>query len=61
MMTFRSVMLLLLACLWTGLAAAQDAPAPIDGLTLGALDVHKPAGEPKGLVFLFSDRRRPDG
>jgi type IV secretory pathway VirJ component len=59
MMTFRSVMLPLLACLWTGPAAAQDASAPIDGLTLGALEVHKPAGEPKELVFLFSGREGP--
>lgn len=59
MMTFRTALLILLACLGTGTAAAQGTNATIDGLTLGTLEVRKPDGEPKGLVFLFSDREGP--
>mgnify|MGYP000393768987 CR=1 FL=1 len=60
MMIFRLVMAFLLAGLLTGAAVAQAADAPIDGLTLGRLDVHRPVGEPRGLVFLFSDLDGPD-
>ena len=60
MMIFRLVMASLLGGLLTGAAVAQAADAPIDGLTLGRLDVHRPVGEPRGLVFLFSDLDGPD-
>ncbi len=46
------------------LAAASSAvaspPRQIDGLTLGELELRRPAGEANGLVFLFSDWRGPD-
>ncbi|MGD9507272.1 MAG: virulence factor family protein [Geminicoccaceae bacterium] len=58
MISVRPVLFFLLACLWAGVAAAQDL-GTINGLTLGTIEVRRPAGEPKGLVFLFSDRDGP--
>ena len=45
--------------MFVAIAAGQAAEPPIDGLTLGPLDVRRPSGEPRGLVFLFSDLEGP--
>ena len=51
------------ACLLAVLRAAHVVAAEpaVDGLSLGQLQLVMPAGEPRGLVFLFSDVDRADG
>ena len=49
------------ACLLAVLRAAHVVAAEpaVDGLSLGQLQLVVPAGEPRGLVFLFSDQTGP--
>ena len=49
------------ACLLAVLRAAHVVAAEpaVDGLSLGQLQLVMPAGEPRGLVFLFSDQTGP--
>lgn len=42
-----------------GIGSARAAPASVDGLTLGPLDLVMPPTSPQGLVFLFSDEGGP--
>ena len=53
-MNLRRLLACLLALLPAGAVAAR-ADDPLDGLTLGPLEVRRPAGDAGGLVFLFSD------
>ena len=50
----------LLAVLLAAASVPARAGETVDGLTLGSLELRRPAGEAKGLVFLFSDWRGPD-